>query len=142
MPAPYAVAMMRVRVSTTVDGTYKNVGFVRSADYSRAREGSTTIRWFGGDQARPGSKTLSGSMPVWFDREDTDGQVVLRAAYENDTPVYLQFCPEGTEASAKADQFEAVIDEVGFSVDSEGEAAEGSFSFTGSPSTFQEVTLT
>jgi len=132
--------LMRVRASTTESGTYTNVGYVRSADYTRGREGSTTVRYFGGDATKAGGKTLSGSMPVWYDREEA-GQKILRDAYTADTHVFLQFCPDGTEAGAKVEQFEAVVDEVGFSVDSEGEFAEGSLTFTGTPSTFKIVTL-
>lgn len=132
--------LMRVRVATTEAGPFTNVGYVRSADYTRGREGSTTVRYFGGDATKAGGKTLSGSMPCWYDRDEA-GQMILRTAYENDTHVFLQFCPEGTEAGAEVDQFEAVIDEDGFSVDSEGEYAEGSITFTGTPSTFKKVTL-
>lgn len=134
--------LMRVRIATTQAGPYTNVGQVRSADYERGREGSTTLRYFGGDSTVPGAKTLSGSMPVWWDPSDTAGQKAMVTAYNNDSKVWLQFAWEGTATSKKADQFEAVIDSVSVSGDAEGEAVEGTFSFTGTPSTFSEVTLT
>jgi len=141
MPAPHSPDMVRIRVSATAGGTYSNVGYVRSVDLTRGREASNTIRFFGGDAVQPGSKTLSGSMPVWWDDGDTAGQEALRTAYENDTKVWLQIAPHGTAAGQKVMQFEASIDEDPFSADSEGDAIEGTFSFTGTPSTFTRPTL-
>lgn len=134
------VADVRVRVATTEAGPYTEVGFVRSIDFERGREGDTTIRWFGGDQVRPGGKTLSGTLPIFYS-EDPTGQDILVTAYNTDTHVYLQFCPAGAENGAKVQQFETIISSVSTSADAEGDAVEGSFSFSGSPSTFKIVTL-
>lgn len=141
MPAPIDVTAARVRVSTTAGGVYNTVGYVRSADVNRGSEGNTTLRWFGGDAVRQGNLTLDGTIPVWWDGADTTGQDILTNAYETRTSVFLQFAPEGTLAGAKVKQFEATITEAAFNFDSEGDAVEGSFSFTGVPSTFTTVTL-
>jgi hypothetical protein len=141
MPAPIATTAARVRVSSTAGGAYAVVGYVRSADVNRGSEGNTTLRWFGGDAVRQGNLTLEGTVPVWWDSADTAGQDVLTAAYANRTSVFLQFAPEGTAAGAKVKQFQATITEAAFNFDSEGDAVEGSFSFTGVPSTFTTVTL-
>lgn len=131
---------VRVRVAATEAGPFAEVGFVRSIDFERGREGDTTIRWFGGDQVRPGGKTLSGNLPIFYS-EDPTGQDALVTAYNTDAHVILQFCPVGTESGSKVQQFEAIISSISTNADAEGEAVEGSFSFSGSPSTFKIVTL-
>lgn len=141
MPAPYNASLARVRVSTTSGGTYSNVGHVRSFDMTEGSEGDSTLRWFGGEVVRAGDPTLAGTIPVWWDLEDTSGQDILRTAKRNGTKVWLQFGATGTGSGAVVEQFEAIITEVSRSVASDGDAVEGSFSFTGTPSTLTEITL-
>ena len=141
MAAPINSSLSRVRVSATLAGTYTQVGYARSWDHVRGSEGDATLRWFGGDGAVPGDKTLEGTIPVWFDDVDTLGQEILNAAYANGTTVGLQLCPRGTTPALKAIQFEAYITEVRVSSDVEGDAVEGSFSFRGIPSTYTTPTL-
>lgn len=141
MPAPYDAKAGRVRVSTTEAGTYNVVGYVRSADLTHGSEGDTTIYWLGGEQSKAGNQTLTGSLPVYFDREDTNGQAILRTAWKNGTSVWLQIAPEGVGASAKVDQFRCVITEFTTSYAADGEAVEGGFSFRGDASTLTTVTL-
>ena len=141
MPAPHNPKLSRVRVSTTSGGVYSNVGYVRSAEIVRGTEGDTTLRWMGGDAARPGDKTLEGSLPTWWDNADTNGQQVLETAYTNGTVVWLQFCPLGTAAGAQVHQFEAAITELRINMDPDADGIEGGFSYRGSPSTYTKVTL-
>lgn len=141
MAAPYDSSLGRVRVSTTSGGTYTNVGYVRSFEMTEGQEGEATLRYFGGEAEIPGDATLSGTIPVWWDRADTLGQKIMRDAKRAGTAVYLQFCPEGTATGKKVDQFQAYITEMSASMDSEGEAVEGSFTYKGVPSTLTEVTL-
>jgi hypothetical protein len=141
MAAPHDAKLVRIRVSNTVGGTYTNVGYVRSVDIDRGTEGDTTLRWFGGEAAKAGDLTLGGTIPVFWDDEDTTGQTILEAAYMSGDAVYLQFAPHGTGAGKKVKQFEAVITEAPISADSEGEAVEGSFGFRGTPSTWTTITL-
>lgn len=141
MAAPHDPTLTRVRASATQAGTFTEVGFVRSAEIVRGSEGDTTLRWFGGDASRPGDKVLDGSLPVWWDDEDLTGQKLLQDAYDNGTPVWLQFCPKGTTAGAKAHQFEATITETRISMDPEADGIEGGFSYRGAPSTYSIITL-
>lgn len=141
MPAPFPTTASRVRVATTAGGAYAIVGYVRSGEMNRGTEGNTTLRWLGGDAVRQGNRTLDGTVPVWWDNADTTGQNILEAAWENQTPVFLQFAPTGTGAGAKVKQFQATITEAPISFDSEGDAVEGSFSFVGVPSTLTTITL-
>jgi hypothetical protein len=141
MPAPHDTTLSRVRISTTQTGTYTNVGYVRSASLDRGTEGDTTLRWFGGEAVKAGDLTLAGTLPVWWDDEDTTGQALLESAYVAGTPVWLQFAPKGTGTGAKVKQFEAVITSAPINFDSEGEAVEGEFGFRGNTSTYSTVTL-
>lgn len=140
MAAPWDVTAGRVRCCATVSGTYVDVGFVRSFEMTEGSDGDTTLRYFGGDAVVAGDPTISGTIPVWFDRTTT-GQAMLRTAKRAGTSIWLQFCPEGTATGKKCDQFEAKITEVSASMDSDGDAVEGSFSYTGVPSGLTEVTL-
>lgn len=141
MAAPVLSSLTRVRVSTTEGGTYTGVGYTRSMEIVRGSEGDTTIRYFGGDSSVPGDKTLEGTIPCWFDDADTNGQEVLKTAYTNATAVWLQFCPRGTTAGNKAVQFEAYITEIRIASDVEGDAAELTFSYRGTPSSLTTPTL-
>lgn len=141
MAAPIDSSLTRVRTSATEGGTYANVGYVRSVELVRGSEGDTTLRWFGGDGAIAGAQTLEGTMPIWWDDADTAGQEALKAAYESGTAIWLQFCPRGTAATNIVMQFQAYITEVRFSSDAEGDAAQGSFSYRGVPSSYTEPVL-
>lgn len=133
--------LSRVRVSTTEGGTYTNVGQVRSFDMTEGSEGDTTLYYFGGDTSRPGNATLTGTLSVFWDLADTTGQDILRTAKRAGTAVWLQFAHAGTGTGAVVEQFEAVITEVSRSSAADGDAVEGSFSFRGTPSTLEEITL-
>ena len=139
--AIYDPKLARVRVSTTEGGVYNIVGQVRSFDMTEGSEGDTTLRWFGGDATKAGAPTMTGTIPVFFDRGDTNGQQILITAKRNGTKVFLQIGFQGVAAGAVVDQFEATITEFSRTADSEGDAVEGSFSFTAAPSTLKQVTL-
>lgn len=133
--------LTRIRVSTTATGTFANVGFARSFELNRGRESTSTTYYFGGEAKKVGDKTLGGSISVLFDRDDTTGQEVLRAAYDAGTTVFLQFAPAGTASGAKVDQFEALITEAPVTSDRSGDWVEGSFSYDGYPDTLSTITL-
>lgn len=141
MAPPYNPVNTRVRVSTTSGGTYTSVGYVRSFDMNEGTENDVRLKYFGGEFVTPGDATLTASMPVVWDRGDTTGQKVLRDAKRAGTAVWLQFCPEGTTAGLKCDQFQAYITEMSATSDADAEAVEGSFGFRGVASTLTEVTL-
>jgi hypothetical protein len=138
---PLDPKLARVRVSTTVNGTYSVMSMARSYDHTEGSEGESSLYWFGGEAVRSGDPTVTGTIPVYFDRADTTGQTLLRTAKRNGTVVFIQLCPAGTGAGAKCDQFEAVITEFSMSADAEGDAVEGSFSYRGNASTLTEITL-
>ena len=131
----------RVRVSLTETGTYNLVGMTRSWGYTEGSEGGTVLRWLGGDATKAGAPNLSGTIEVWNDMADPTGQQVLTSAKRNGTQVWLQVCPDGTATGAKVEQFQATIGERGMTGDAEGDGVEGSFSYTGAPSTLTTVTL-
>ena len=141
MAAPNDPKLSRVRVSTTQNGTYANVGYVKSAELNRGSEGAKVIKWLGGEATKAGDRTLEGTLPILWDDEDTTGQDILEAAYFAGTLVWLQFCPKGTSTGAKVKQFQALITAAPISFDATGDAVEGSFSFRGEPSTYTVVTL-
>jgi hypothetical protein len=140
--APYDPSVARVRLSATLAGTYTNIAKVRSFNHEEGSEGDTVIRWLGGDALRPGDATLGGTLPVWWDRSDTTGQDLMRAAKRAGTTVFLQICPAGTATGEKADQFEALITGVTVEADStSNEGVPGSFTYKGLPSTLTTITL-
>jgi hypothetical protein len=141
MAAPNDSNLARIRVSTTMSGTYAIVGTTRSGTLERGSENDTTLRWLGGEAQMPGDRTLAGTMPVWWDDLDTLGQSILETAWNASTAVWLQFAPKGVGTGAKVYQFQAFITAAPLSFDSAGEAVEGSFSFKGTPSTLTTVTL-
>ena len=140
--APYDPGAARVRLSATLAGTYTIVAKVRSFSHTEGSEGDTVIRWFGGEAIRAGDNTLSGTLPVWWDRADTTGQDLMRSAKRAGTSVFLQICPAGVGTGEKCDQFEAIITEVSISADaSSNEGVEGSFTYRGLSSTLTTITL-
>jgi hypothetical protein len=140
MPFPFDPANSRVRVSETENGEFVVVGKVRSYDFNEGTEGGATLRWFGGTAKKAGDPTISATLPVWWDKDAT-GQDVLRAAKRAGTPIWLQFCPEGTEDGARVHQVQGLITQVSERSDSEGEAVEGSFTFDGDPDTLEDIEL-
>lgn len=142
LTAPYDPGVSRVRLSSTLAGTYTVIAKVRSWTLTEGTEGDTVIRWLGGDALRAGDATLNGTVPVWWDRADTTGQELMRSAKRAGTSVFLQFCQAGTTTGEKCDQFEAIITEVTTSADSNSnEGVEGTFTFRGLPSTLTTITL-
>lgn len=138
MPFPFDPVNARLRVSTTVGGTYAVVGKVLTANSNEGQENRSKTRYLGGVVVRPGDKTWSGDITVLFDSGDTTGQEIIKTAYRNSTTVFLQFCPEGTTTGMKCEQGEVNITGHNLPLDSSVEIIQRSFSFEGvddSPST-------
>lgn len=133
--------LTRVRLSTTSGGTYTTVAYVTSFELTEGEEGGGVTKYFGGELEKAGDNTLSGSMPVLFDRSDTTGQELLRTAKRAGTSVFLQFCPGGTTVGSKCEQFEATVTEVSVSSARTDDWVTGSFAFRGVPSTLTTITL-
>jgi hypothetical protein len=134
--------LSRVRVSTASAGTYAVIGYVRSFDMTEGSEGDSTTYYFGGEISRAGNPTITGTIPVFWDTEDTNGQTLIRTAKRNGTVVWLEFLPAGTGTGKPYERFEAIITEVSRSSAADGENVEGSFSFRGNASTLASGVLT
>lgn len=134
-------SLTRVRVSSTSGGTYSIVGYVRSFDLTEGEENGGTTRYFGGELVKPGDPTLEANMPILYDRADTTGQEIIRAAKRAQTTVWLQFCESGTATGAKCDQFEAAVTSVTKSSNADEDYVSGTLGFRGVPSTLTTITL-
>jgi len=133
--------LSRIRVSATSSGTYTTILMARGYTHESGTANGTTMYWLGGEANRAGDPTESGTIPAFFDRADTLGQVLLRASRDNGTTVWLQLCPEGTATGAKVDQFEANITAYTQVVDVGNDGIEQTFTYSGVGGTKTEVTL-
>jgi len=76
-----------------------------------------------------GIKDASYSLSGFWDKDDTNGQVAIRAAWSGDTAIYIQFLVDGTNGwyqQCKVSQFNinaAVDGVVEISIDLEGTGA-------------------
>jgi hypothetical protein len=138
---PVDTSLTRVRVSTTLAGTYTLVGYVRSFSLTEGEEGGGVTEYFGGEIDKSGRPTLEATMPILYDRADTTGQEIIRAAKRSNTSVFLQFCPEGTTTGKKCEQFEAKVTEVGTSSNVDDDYVAGTLGLRGIPSTLSTITL-
>lgn len=141
MAFPFDPVNARVRVSTTVGGTYASIGKVTAANMNEGQEGRTKTKYLGGQVVRPGDSTLGGDITVLFDSGDTTGQEILKTAKRNGTSVFLQFCPDGTGTGAKVEQFEANVTAHNLPLDATSEIISRSFSFEGVDDSPTTVTL-
>lgn len=142
LTAPYDPSVSRLRLASTLAGTYTVVAKVRSFTYTEGTDGDAIIRWFGGDALRAGDATLAVSMVLWFDRGDTTGQELMRSGKRAGTSVFLQACPTGTATGEKCEQFECIITEFSYSSDAtSNEAVEFNVTARGLASTLTTVTL-
>lgn len=141
MPAPYDAGQGRLRVSSTLGGTYTVVAYVTDAPYTEGSSGSSTTKYLGGEFVKAGDSTLSGSATVVYSDTDTLGQAIIYSAKRSGNSVFLQWCPAGTATGAKCEQFEAKIDEVSGDLNADNVWVMKSFTYTGVPSTLTTVTL-
>jgi hypothetical protein len=133
--------LTRVQASSTLGGTYNNVGYVRSFELTEGEDGGGRTLYFGGELDKAGEPTLAGSMPVLFDKADTTGQELIRNAKRSGATVFLRFCPEGTTPGSRAYRFEARVTEVTIGSAVDDDWVQGSFSFRGLPATLSNITL-
>jgi hypothetical protein len=141
MAGPYDPEEAAVRVSTTLTGTYTIVGLVTSSSFTEGSSGTSETPYMGGIAYKSGRSTVNGTVNYLFNRADTNGQEVIRAAKRSGASVFLQDCPEGTAVGDKVEQVEAKIDEVGRESDAGNDWVTGSFTFTGIASTLTTETL-
>lgn len=131
----------RVRVSTTLAGTYTLVGYTTAYTFTEGTEGGDTILYFGGEEVTAGRSTVAGSLDVLMDQSDTLGQTIMVTAKRAGTTVFIQLCPDGTTTGKKCEQMEAYIDELGQASDRTNPRVTRTISYRGIPSTLTTVTL-
>lgn len=128
MAGPYDPEGARVRVSTTTNGTYTDIGYVRTASATHGSEGLTRTKYLGGTLYKAGDLTDTYSVAFLLNLSDTNGQNIIRAAHDNGTTVFLQVLPEGTGSGALGYKQEVRVTEFTDSIDVDGEYVEGGFS--------------
>lgn len=142
LTAPFDPGVSRLRLSSTLAGTYTVVAHIRSFTFTEGSEGDATIRWFGGEAVRAGDQTVTLTAALWFNPGDTTGQALIRSAKRAGTSVFIQVCPSGTATGEKCEQFECVITEFTVSSDAaSNEAVDGTMSARGLASTLSTITL-
>jgi hypothetical protein len=141
MAFPFDPVNSRVRVSTTLGGTYTSIGKVLTANSNEGQESRTKTRYLGGTVTRPGDSTWGGDITALWDNTDTTGQEILKTAKRNGTTVFLQFCPDGTATGAKVEQGEVNITAHNLPLDASAEIIQRSFSFEGVDDSPSTVTL-
>lgn len=143
MPFPFDPTNSRIRVSATMGGTYTAVGKVVDYDHNEGVEGGGTTKYMGGQVERAGDPTLDGSFNVLWDNTDTNGQEAIKAAKRAGTPLWFQFCPEGTATGAKVEQFQANV--TGYRINANSQDGDnlvkGSITLKADPTTLSTVTL-
>lgn len=92
----------RVRLATTVNGTYNLVAGIKSASYTidgaPLDDSEFGVDWI---QRIQGLKDFKVTLSGTYRPDDTNGQVVARAALLNDTALFARVLPDGgTTANA------------------------------------------
>lgn len=118
-----------VLVGATAAGPFTEIAELTSYDYTRGRD-ATRRRFVFGDAAarlKGGSKTSTYRLGGLMDLGDTDGQDVLRAAYENDTTIALVITEDGETGTIE----EGKVTEYTGRAEREGDYVEVTFTFEG-----------
>ena len=116
-----------IKVCTTLSGTYYTIGSANDASMSLEGD-NQDITAFGENYINriQGLKDVSYSVSGFYDSADTNGQTVIKTALINDSALYVQFLPDGTNGwkqAVKVSSFEisgSVDGVVEFSVEFEG----------------------
>lgn len=86
-----------VRIATDASGPFSTVGSLKEASISQSGN-NQDVSTFGSDwMVRiQGLRDASYSLSGYYDAADAAGQVAIRSAWLNDTPVFVQFLPDGS----------------------------------------------
>lgn len=76
-----------------------------------------------------GTREGTGTITVYFDKADTNGQEALKSAFVNATKVSLVLFPEGTATTAQSYTFSAVITSAGVDVGGNDQMVMRTFNF-------------
>lgn len=88
---------LRVKVGTLTGGPFNDV--LDLNDASMSIEGDNQdVSAFGSDFIKrlQGLKDASYSLSGFYKPDDTTGQAIIRSSLINDTPLFVQFLPDGT----------------------------------------------
>jgi hypothetical protein len=133
--------LTRIRVSSTLAGTYTALSMARTFERTAGTEGGSTLRWFGGEAESAGDPTDTGSVTVWWDPDDTTGQALMRSSRDNQTTVFIQYAPQGTATGAKVRQMEILVTQYVEGADIDADAIEESYEFRIVQGTISTITL-
>jgi predicted secreted protein len=88
---------MVVKVATAAAGTYSTVAEIKEASMSQAGN-NQDVSTFDSDWIvrMQGLKDATYSLSGFYNSTDTNGQVAIRNSWLNDTPLFVQFLPNGT----------------------------------------------
>ena len=88
---------MTIKVATAAAGTYTNVAEIKEASMSQAGN-NQDVSTFDNDWVLrlQGLKDATYSLSGFYNPTDANGQVAIRNAWLNDTPLFVQFLPNGT----------------------------------------------
>jgi hypothetical protein len=126
-----------IEVGATAEGTFAQIDNLTGYTATHGREAETRTRVFGREDAyvKPGERSSTYDINGLYDPADTDGQNVLRDAYESGEDVYLRVLHDG-----EAGYLQGVkVTEYSDSATADGEYVEVSFSAT---STTGKTTVT
>ncbi|WP_134705092.1 phage tail tube protein [Ammoniphilus sp. YIM 78166] len=88
---------LRVKVGTATGGPFNDVQDLNDASMSIDGD-NQDISTFNSDYVKrlQGLKDANYSLSGFYKPDDTNGQAIIRAALINDTPLFVQFLPDGT----------------------------------------------
>lgn len=86
-----------VKLGTTATGTFTTIADLKEASISQAGN-NQDVSTFDSDWTRriQGLKDATYSLSGYYNGADTAGQGALRGSWLNDSPVFVQFLPDGT----------------------------------------------
>jgi predicted secreted protein len=114
-----------IKVGATDTGPFASIANLTGYTATHSREAETRTRVFAREDAyvKQGDKETSYDLNGLYDTADTEGQNVLRDAYEDETEIYLQVLHDGANGYQQAVQ----ISEYSDSGEADGEYVEVSF---------------
>lgn len=106
-----ALAGRKLKVNVSGNGTTFNEVLQLNEATMTSEAENQDVSTFGSDfiQRIQGLKDTSYSLNGFYASENTEGQLAIREAWLNNTPLYLQFLPDGTtgfQQEVKVSSFE------------------------------------
>lgn len=125
-----AASLVKASATAGGAGAYTTVAEIRSATMNLGA-GEIDVAAFGSvwDDLIQGLKNVTFSLTGFYKPGDTDGQIAFRDAFINDTEVWVQFLPDGTNGFkakvlvSKFDVDTSVENAVNLSIELKGKGA-------------------